>query len=107
VKKTSQNFWRELKKWSAFSLIPPCAGSVEKQDFVNNQALIKRTLIFTLFRKTQNCIQIRYKFSAHLPIHSHTDKIGFSKIELSKLKNQKKSTDFQFQGIVVKNFQKN
>ena len=31
-------------------------GSAQKQDFVNNQALTKRTLIFTLFRKTQGTI---------------------------------------------------
>jgi len=58
--KTSQNFWRELKKWSAFSLLPPCAGSVQKQDFANNQVLIKN-LIFTLFRKTQNAQQRQKK----------------------------------------------
>ena len=37
-------------------------GKVQKQDFVNNQALTKRTLIFTLFRKTQNSDRIQTDF---------------------------------------------
>ena len=53
VKKTSQNFCQTWKNGQRFFIFPPCAGSVQKQDFVNNQALTKRTLIFTLFRKTQ------------------------------------------------------
>ena len=36
-------------------------GKVQKQDFVNNQAVTKRTLIFTLFRKTQNSDRFQTK----------------------------------------------
>ena len=42
----------------------PLLGKVQKQDFVNNQALTKRTLIFTLFRKTQNSDRFQTKFGA-------------------------------------------
>ena len=50
------NFFRQkwgLIKTRCVFVSSPLLGKVQKQDFVNNQALTKRTLIFTLFRKTQ------------------------------------------------------
>ena len=87
--------------------------------FLTTPAILKRFLRlklqnFAVKSNSENHFTSRQKNSelysntilSFLLIHSHTDKIGFSKIELSKLKNQKKSTDFQFQGIVVKIFKK-
>ena len=42
----------QIKTRSVF-VTSPILGKVQKQDFVNNQALTKRILIFALFRKTQ------------------------------------------------------
>jgi len=56
--KNFTEFLARVEKMVSVFYLPPCAGSVQKQDFVNNQALAKRTLIFTLFRKTQNTQQL-------------------------------------------------
>ena len=58
--KFSRQKWGLIKTRSVF-VSSPLLGKVQKQDFVNNQALTKRTLIFTLFRKTQNSDEIRGK----------------------------------------------
>jgi len=47
--KNFTEFLLDLKKWSAFFYLPPCAGSVQKQDFVNNQILTKRALILHFY----------------------------------------------------------
>ena len=47
-------FLARLEKTVGAFVSSPLLRKAQKQDFVNNQALTKRTLIFTLFRKTQN-----------------------------------------------------
>ena len=55
--------WGQIKTCLVF-VTSPELGKVQKQDFVNNQELTKRTLIFTLFRKTQNSDRFQTKFGA-------------------------------------------
>ena len=50
--KFSRQKWGLIKIRSVF-VCSPLLGKVQKQDFVNNQALTEIILIFTLFRKTQ------------------------------------------------------
>ena len=58
--KFSRQKWGSIKTRSVF-VSSPMPGKVQKQDFVNNQALTKRTLIFTPFRKTQNSDRFQTK----------------------------------------------
>ena len=46
-------FLARLEKTVGAFVSSPLLRKAQKQDFVNNQALTKRNLIFTLFRKTQ------------------------------------------------------
>ena len=62
--KFSRQKWGLIKTRSVF-VSSPMLGKVQKQDFVNNQALTKRILIFTLFRKTQNSERFQTKFGAN------------------------------------------
>ena len=52
--KNFTEFFARLEKMVSVFLSSPLLGKIQKQDFVNNQALTKkRTLIFKLFRKSQ------------------------------------------------------
>ena len=61
--KISRQKWGQIETCPIF-ISSPMLGKVQKQDFVNNQALTKRTLIFTPFRKTQNSDRFQTKFGA-------------------------------------------
>ena len=61
--KISRQKWGQIKTRSVF-VSSPLLGKVQKQDFVNNQALTKRILIFAFFRKTQNSDRFQTKFGA-------------------------------------------
>ena len=52
--------WGQIETCLVF-VTSPMLGKVQKQDFVSNQSLIKRTLIFTPFRKTQNSDRFQTK----------------------------------------------